>query len=49
MVKKTFKIEYVILATFVLILFVLMLNSKNICETFYNNNKKYNVTVLSYY
>lgn len=46
MVKKTFKIEYIILATFVLILFVLMLNSKNICETFYNNNKNYS---LEYY
>jgi len=46
MVKKTFKIEYIILATFVLILFVLILNSKNICETFYNNNKQYS---LEYY
>jgi len=46
MVKKTFKIEYIILATFALILFVLMLNSKNICETFYNNNKNYS---LEYY
>ena len=43
MVKKTFKIEYIILATFVLILFVLILNSKNICETFYNNNKQYSL------
>ena len=46
MVKKTFKIEYIILATFVLILFVLILNSKNICETFYNNNKVNRVKIL---
>jgi hypothetical protein len=45
MAKKSFKIEYFILATFVLIVFVLLLNSKNICEGFYEN-KKYS---LEYY
>ena len=45
MVKKSFKIEYFIFATFALIIFVLLLNSKNICEEFYSN-KNYS---LEYY
>lgn len=45
MAKKSFKIEYVILATFALIVFVLLLNSKNICEGFFSE-KKYS---LEYY